>query len=807
MRTLLASVLALGALTLLAPVEPQAAAATVAAAPEPTARHDLSGDAVAPDVQPGAMRARIRTWPGSTIRYHESIPAKWDWSLDQAVQHWNEAGGGIRFVETSRARARLRIGYGDTGGADGVGTLGYQRTNYVHLSPAYKRADELDPEIRVWVGRLFTHELGHVLGFDHTRGQCSLMYPVYDFGLCPPLSDTDPGYYHCRWIDKPLLRRFVALYGGRAQRPPPLCLIEALPEPLRDVRFAGGAAEDAPVTITWQPQRRARPGTKVWVTVWSATSCEKQPDTWERRQGVDPAAGAWTDPRHGQGAWCYAVQIVNRYGAGRPADVQRIARWAPVPDAPEPGEPTWLADQGAWRFTWAAPDGTALAVVHNAADPATCPTGTDDWSDLERAGTDRWILRPYAPEECVLLVATTDWGTVSTGTPVHLSVPGVGDAPAVGTPVWVPAEGAFRVTWTPPDDLTHLELVRSDGDAAACPTAYDADRAELPWEDGRNTWLVPSYGPRECVTFFAVTAWGGVSPGTAVPLRQPVPDAPAPPAPEWLGETAQWRFTWTAPTATGLGVVRNWEDPATCPTGTDDWSLMEQSDAGHWLLGSNGPVECVLLVAYTDWGTVSAPTTVHLRVPGIAEAPVVGTPVWVPEEDAFRVTWTPPDASTHLEVVRSAAAGQCPGAYEDGYAEEPDRGGPGLWLVWANQARECVLLVAVSPAGASVGTRVSLEVPAPTAVPTVGAATRDPDTGEVVVRASLERGAYDLGLEVLPGRCPAGPPADAGWGDGYESAPGVWTLVAESAGEQCALFAAVDRFGQHGPVVPVSFGV
>ena len=59
-----------------------------------------------------------------------------------------------------------------------------------------------------------------MLGFGHTRGQCSLMYPVYDFGLCPPLPVDAPGYYNCRWIDRSLLSRFVDLYGGRAARPP-----------------------------------------------------------------------------------------------------------------------------------------------------------------------------------------------------------------------------------------------------------------------------------------------------------------------------------------------------------------------------------------------------------------------------------------------------------------------------------------------------------------------------------------------------------------------------------------------------------
>ena len=89
--------------------------------------------------------ARIRKWPGRTIPYYESIPAKWDWSLDEAFAHWNGSGGKIKFVEVPRRKAKLVISYGDTGGADGVGTLGYQYRNYVHLSPAYKKADELNP--------------------------------------------------------------------------------------------------------------------------------------------------------------------------------------------------------------------------------------------------------------------------------------------------------------------------------------------------------------------------------------------------------------------------------------------------------------------------------------------------------------------------------------------------------------------------------------------------------------------------------------------------------------------------------------
>ena len=162
--------------------------------------------------------------------------------------------------------------------------------------------------------------------------------------------------------------------------------------------------------------------------MWKASSCSKPPDSWERRIDVDPRDGTWTDPRYGQGLWCYRVEIVNRYGAGRPPDVRAVERWAPVPDAP-----------------------------------------------------------------------------------------------AVGTPVWLPVERSFRISWTPPDDNTHLEVVRSSGDPGTCPSSYDDGYADWLSEDGQGRWLVPAYDARTCVLFVAVSSWGAVSPPVQVVLQVPPP--------------------------------------------------------------------------------------------------------------------------------------------------------------------------------------------------------------------------------------------------------------------------------------------
>ncbi len=191
------------------------------------------GSAAAPAPAPDSARTAAplssdRTWPGRTIRYHETLPARWQWSLDAAIAHWNRAGSDIRFVEVrTRARAHVTIGYGDTDGSDAWATIGPSDDAHVHLSPRYRRVDARPADQRVWVGRLLTHELGHVLGFEHTHATCSLMVPVYDFRRCGLLTPGRPDWYQCRWIDSRLLQRLVATYGGAPQRPAVSCRVGA----------------------------------------------------------------------------------------------------------------------------------------------------------------------------------------------------------------------------------------------------------------------------------------------------------------------------------------------------------------------------------------------------------------------------------------------------------------------------------------------------------------------------------------------------------------------------------------------------
>ena len=131
------------------------------------------------------------------------------------------------------------------------------------MSTGYQNADA-DLEQRLGVGRLLAHELGHVVGFGHVGKGCELMvtFSRPRASCCP----SSPATACCRWIDKPLLKKFVAAYGGKGKLAPKFCPIDPLPPQLEDVAFTGGAAAGQPVKVTWKPQS-AKPGERVHIYV------------------------------------------------------------------------------------------------------------------------------------------------------------------------------------------------------------------------------------------------------------------------------------------------------------------------------------------------------------------------------------------------------------------------------------------------------------------------------------------------------------------------------------------------------------
>ena len=290
-----------------------------APAPAPV---DLHGDGSTA----ASARGGVATWNVTTLYYYETIASKWDWSLSTAVAKWNAAGGRIKLVRTPyRSRARVFISSGYTGGAAGMATVGATPGAWVHLNPSYNSVDALDAWRRVEVMALFAHEIGHVLGFQHTSAKCSLMRAVLDIGACYLAPASLPGQYKCRTIDPALVGTFVRAYGGAARYPGSWCLIDPLPSQLSGVTISGGTSARA--AVRWSRPTYLPSGARMQIRVWRSGSCAVVPLRAETFT-ASPTALTWGDTAlRRDGTHCYRVNLVNRYGAGRTATVRALPGW------------------------------------------------------------------------------------------------------------------------------------------------------------------------------------------------------------------------------------------------------------------------------------------------------------------------------------------------------------------------------------------------------------------------------------------------------------------------------------------------
>ena len=103
----------------------------------------------------------------------------------------------------------------------GYGTLGYPgpgRTAQVSIL----HGTDADGQRCAWPGQtlVVAHELGHVLGLEHTMSGCSLMNTSHTNGVAPSLcigkdvNEAKPGRWRCQVFAKLDLKRATRMYGG-----------------------------------------------------------------------------------------------------------------------------------------------------------------------------------------------------------------------------------------------------------------------------------------------------------------------------------------------------------------------------------------------------------------------------------------------------------------------------------------------------------------------------------------------------------------------------------------------------------------
>lgn len=143
----------------------------------------------------GAYELAGRPWPGGKITWYGGLGPQND-EAARAAKAWNRLGLGVNFVRTSSKRkADVRVGYGNSG-CGGVALVGY--TGRTVQSTVRVGRDCSDGLTLLTVA----HELGHVLGLGHETSTCALMNPSADARSgTPSRCRTRPLSF---WVGKPL---------------------------------------------------------------------------------------------------------------------------------------------------------------------------------------------------------------------------------------------------------------------------------------------------------------------------------------------------------------------------------------------------------------------------------------------------------------------------------------------------------------------------------------------------------------------------------------------------------------------------
>ena len=305
---------------------------------------------LAPSAQ--AYKRLGHTFPTRTITYHDATGGRYSKEIKAAASAWNKSGAKVRWVRSSRSKARVPIVTKQLQVA-GLGWYFGNGRGRIDLDPDIKKGQLTKLSGSGVAAQVVVHEMGHVMGLDHEPKKCAIMQPSIGLG-CKGAKEN--WQFRCRLLEKDDIAGGVKLFGGKIGKlGPEFCDAVAPPPAPTNLAVATTPPDEedgGSTKITWTtPQGRDFQAVRVMrrKDVCPTGPTDKDADLVGLDEALPGKAQTIADFKgfETSGHYCYSVQVLGALQRpGKIATVEFDYTGPPAPGFRPTADFYWETDEG-----------------------------------------------------------------------------------------------------------------------------------------------------------------------------------------------------------------------------------------------------------------------------------------------------------------------------------------------------------------------------------------------------------------------------------------------------------------------------